>query len=280
LRKILVTGSGGMLGADLVAAGIAQGFEIIPCGRNDFDIADPVKTRRIIACCKPDCVVHPAAFTDVDGCEIDKNKAVQVNVEGTANIVSVCDNLNIPMVFFSSDYVFDGHEPQGYDECSSPAPLNFYGATKLEAENIIKQNLKEFLIVRTSWLFGRNGKNFVKTITEKAAKEGKVWVVDDQIGSPTYSKDLAEAVFHLIRDNKTGIFHLTNSETCSWYQFTLEILNLLKIECRVNPISSKDSDRAAKRPAYSVLKNTRWLNEGYLPLRSYQDALKDYLGGC
>lgn len=274
---VLITGSRGMLGSDIVNCAIQRGLEIIPCGVEEFDITDRIQAKEFICKSKPSVVIHSAAYTDVDGCESKKEIAYDVNVTGTANIVKVCHELNIPLAYISTDYVFDGNSSVGYTEASKPNPINYYGYTKNLAEKIIQQELGKYYIVRTSWLFGKNGKNFVKTISAKALSSKELFVVDDQKGCPTYTADLAKAILSLINTEKYGIYHLTNSGYCTWHMFASNIIEELNFDCKVVPIKTSELDRAASRPLCSILDNSRWLKEGFAPLRNYREALKEYL---
>ncbi|NLI92244.1 MAG: dTDP-4-dehydrorhamnose reductase [Peptococcaceae bacterium] len=279
MSEILITGCKGMLGSDLAQAGVALRHDIWACGTEQFDITDKSSAYQYIASRKPKIIIHSAAYTDVDLCEKNRERAYNVNVLGTSNLVTISRQLDIALLFFSTDYIFDGSNSSGYEESAEGKPVNYYGETKLEAERIISRELEKYWIVRTSWLFGQNGRNFVKTIVNKAKETTELSVVDDQVGSPTFTKDLAKATFGLISDPAAeyGIYHITNSEYCTWYEFAETILKEQNLGCQLTPIQSKDLNRAAIRPSCSILKNNKWLKLGYAPLRSYKSALKDYL---
>ncbi|MDI6702684.1 dTDP-4-dehydrorhamnose reductase [Methanothermobacter wolfeii] len=271
--RIALTGASGMLGSDLKEV-LEKDHEVLT---TDVDVRDLEGVVETIHDMQPDLVIHSAAFTDVDGAESNRETAYQVNVLGTRNIAVASSNTGASLVYISTDYVFDGEKDSGYLEFDEPNPLNFYGRTKYLGELAVRDLTDRFYIVRTSWLFGRNGRNFVKTMIELAEAGHEISVVDDQYGSPTYTHDLASAMAELIERPAYGIYHITNSENCSWYEFALEIFEVLDMDVKLKPIGSEDFPRPARRPKCSILKNHNWTMEGFKPLRSYREALKDYL---
>ncbi|MBZ4687976.1 MAG: rfbD [Clostridiales bacterium] len=274
--KILVTGSDGMLGSDLVDV-LSQENEVIAATLNDFDITDIDKTLSWLKNSKPDIVIHSAAYTDVDGCESNIDTAYKVNGLGARNIALACNELDAAMVYISTDYVFDGEKGTAYTEFDDTNPLSIYGKSKLAGENYVKSLLNRYYIVRTSWLYGKNGKNFVTTMINLSKKMDELKVVNDQIGSPTYTPDLAKAVSQLIRKPTYGIYNITNSDYCSWFDYAREIFKIANINIKVYPTTTEEFNRPAPRPKYSVLDNYCWKLEGYKPLRSYREALKEYI---
>lgn len=273
--RILVTGARGMLGQDLVSA-LALRHQVIPVDIDDFDITRPdcpteIKRRR------PQLVAHLAAMANVDGCERDPEKAYQVNRQGTRLVAQACRDLRIPMLYISTDFVFDGSKTEPYREEDPTNPLGHYGRSKLAGEEAVRELLAEYFIVRISWLFGPGGRNFVSTILARASKEGEVRVVDDQVGSPTYTRDLSPALTELMESRHYGVYHLTNSGWCSWYQFADEAVRLAGIKARVIPIRSSEYPTPTKRPAYSVLGNFRWQERFGKLLRPWQEALGEYV---
>jgi len=203
---------------------------------------------------RPDIVIHLAAYTDVDGCESNEEKAFVVNAEGTKHVALAASRCLAKMVYLSTDYVFDGNKKEPYLENDVPHPLNVYGRSKWEGEQHVQELVKNSLIVRTQWLYGRYGKNFVTSILRQATEKRVLSIVNDQMGSPTYSADLGKAIFTLIQFDVRGIFHVANSDLCTWYTFGQAILKLSGMnKVKVIPISSKDLGRPAARPAYSVL---------------------------
>lgn len=273
--RIFITGATGMLGNDLVKV-LSKDHKIIK-KRVDITIIDDLLD--FITRAKPDMIIHTAAFTDVDAAESDKDKAYKVNVLGTRNVTLAASKVKAPIVYISTDYIFDGEKSGGYYEFDKPNPINFYGLTKYLGEVCVRDFTNKFYIVRTSWLFGKHGKNFVKTILELAQENEKIQVVDDQIGSPTYTLDLAEAIGELIEKPAYGIYHITNSGHCSWYEFAKEVFREADININIEPVASSEFKRPAKRPKCSILKNYNWKMEGFPTLRDYRVALQEYLGG-
>ncbi|MDI6818634.1 MAG: dTDP-4-dehydrorhamnose reductase [Methanothermobacter thermautotrophicus] len=272
--KILITGSSGMLGSDLVDI-LSRRHEVVTSG--SLDIRDLEGVMELLRETRPDAVVHAAAFTDVDCAETERDTAYQVNVLGTRNIAAAASAVGSSILYISTDYVFDGEKGDGYLEFDEPNPLNFYGKTKYLGEVSVRQLSERFYIVRTSWLFGRNGRNFVGTMVELAERGHEISVVDDQYGSPTYTRDLAAAIGTLLERPAYGVYHLTNSGQCSWYEFAIDIFNELGMEVCLKPVKSHEFPRPARRPSFSVLRNYNWSMEGFKPLRNYRDALRDYL---
>ena len=280
--KILILGHRGMLGSDLM---LRMGVDHDVTGKDvgDFDIIVEDDCGRVIAECSPDVVINTAAYTNVDGCETDRERCFAVNAVGVKNIALACRGKGIRIVHFSTDYIFDGRKETPYVEEDEPAPLNVYGASKLEGERFLQAFSDRWLLIRTAWLYGRNGKNFVKTILEKAAAVKTLDVVDDQIGAPTYSWDLAAAVQLLIEGGHEGLFHLTNRGRCSWHEFACKILQYAgKNDVTVRPIPSADLARPAVRPSWSVLSSRKFSEATGKAMRFWQIALQDYLErtGC
>jgi dTDP-4-dehydrorhamnose reductase len=280
--KILILGHKGMLGSDLMLRMMAA-HDVTGKDMGDFDITVEDDCGRVIAECSPDVVVNAAAYTNVDGCETDRERCFAVNAVGVKNIALACRGKGIRIVHFSTDYIFDGRKETPYVEEDKPAPLNIYGASKLEGERFLQAFSDRWLLIRTAWLYGRNGKNFVKTILEKAAAVKTLDVVDDQIGAPTYSWDLAAAVQLLIEGGHEGLFHLTNRGRCSWHEFACKILQYAgKNDVTVRPIPSAGLARPAVRPAWSVLSSRKFSEATGKTMRFWQIALQDYLErtGC
>ncbi|MGI6225522.1 MAG: dTDP-4-dehydrorhamnose reductase [Peptococcales bacterium] len=275
--RILITGAKGMLGSDLVKVFNDNEYEVVPCDVDNFDITDITATIKYIKANKPHIILHPAAYTDVDGCEANEDLAYRVNALGARNVAVACRELDIPMVYYSTDYIFDGTNSQGYKEFDQPNPLNVYGRTKLAGERFVQQILDKFYIVRISWLCGHNGKNFIKTILKLSQKRKELTIVNDQTGSPTFTIDVSQATLQLIQKPIYGIYHITNSDYCTWYQFAKEICQYAGVNVNIKPITTKEFNRPALRPEYSILNNYHWKLEGYRPLRSYKEALEEYL---
>jgi len=259
--------------------GLLTGFtdiELISLTRRDFDITDLDKSVTKIKGIKPDYLIHAAAYTDVDGSELHPEKAYLVNGIGTRNIAMACEAIDCPIIYISTDYVFDGSKKEPYNEWDIPNPVNKYGLSKLIGEYFVTSLTNKFYIIRTSWLYGKNGKNFVDSILRLLSEKDKIDVVNGQVGSPTYTMDFAIRLRELVGKGY-GTYHISNTSRCSWYEFALEIVRLKGIKAKVNPISSDRLNRPAKRPAFSVLENTMLRLEGLKELRPWKDALKDYL---
>lgn len=270
--RILVTGADGQLGTELVRSLAAQG-EVVPSTLADLDVTEAACAGRVAALA-PDWVVHAAAATDVDRCEREPDWAMAVNAEGTRRVAEGCRQAGAGLVYLSTDYVFDGRTNIPYVESDAPSPLNTYGRSKLEGERAVQAVAPHGAIVRTAWLYGIHGKNFVKTILARAAAGTPLRVVDDQVGSPTYASDLAEAIALLLSRRLTGTFHVTNAGACSWYEFTQAILRLGGFAAGVvRRMTSEELSRPARRPAYSVLANAAWREAGLPPLRPWPEAL-------
>jgi dTDP-4-dehydrorhamnose reductase len=275
--KILILGHKGMLGSELCLT-LSGAHEVTGKDLDEIDIVSEDDCRRVVAECSPEIVINAAAYTNVDGCETDRERCFAVNAVGVKNIALACRECAIGIVHFSTDYVFDGRKEAPYDEEDQPAPLNVYGASKLEGEHLLRTLSDRYLLIRTAWLYGRQGNHFVKTILEKAAEVKTLAVVDDQIGSPTYSRDLAAAVQLLIEGGHTGVFHLTNRGRCSWYEFACKILQYSgKRDVTVKPIRSDGLQRPAVRPAWSVLSSRKFFSATGKTMRFWQIALQEYL---
>ncbi|HDH05218.1 MAG TPA: dTDP-4-dehydrorhamnose reductase [Nitrospirae bacterium] len=271
--KVALTGSDGMLGSDI--SKVFSDIELTAFTLNDFDITDLDKSVSIIKETNPDFLIHTAAYTDVDGCELDPEKAYLVNGIGARNAAIACEEIKCPIIYISTDYVFDGAKKEPYDEWDITDPINRYGLSKLLGERFVSSMTNRFYIVRTSWLYGRNGKNFVETISRLLSEKDEIDVVDDQVGSPTFTYDLALKLRELIGKGY-GTYHITNSSHCSWYEFAVEIAGQKPGKTRIKPTTSDKFKRAAKRPAFSVLDNAMLRLEGLDELRPWKDALKDY----
>ena len=275
--KILVLGHMGMLGTDIVGK-LSASYDVIGKDIDDFDITDKQDCRRVIVESDAEIVINAAAYTNVDDCEDNQETCFAVNAEGVKNVVRSCTEQGIKIVHFSTDYVFDGTQNTPYTEDFPYNPINVYGQSKLQGELYLKEYSNNYILIRTAWLYGKNGKNFVDTIIDKAHTEQILQVVDDQIGSPTYTVDLASAVKVLIEGNHTGIFHVTNRGTCSWYEFALKILEYSDVKnVEVKPVTSDTFPRKALRPHYSVLSCKKFSHATQRTMRYWQIALKDYI---
>ena len=266
-----------MLGQDL-APHLTPHHEVLPVDLPEVDITDPDAIGRSVEAGKPDVVIHAAAFTAVDDCERQPQRAFLVNSAGTQNVVLACRRVDVPMLYISTDYVFDGEKDGPYLENDEPNPLNIYGKSKLEGECHVRELLPRFWIVRTSWLFGPLGKNFVQTILERVRAGESLRVVDDQIGAPTYTVDLAAKLLQVVERGEPGVYHVTNQGYCSWFEFSKEIARQAGLgQSKISPIPTSGSDRPARRPRNSRLANARLESEGLGLLPPWSDALARYL---
>jgi dTDP-4-dehydrorhamnose reductase len=279
-RVLLVIGAKGMLGSDLMTvlhAGLPND-EVVGWDIGEIDIQKEEETVTKIEKLRPSVVVHLAAYTDVDGCELDEERAFAINAEGTKHVALAVSRCQAKMVYLSTDYVFDGNKREPYLESDSPHPLNVYGRSKLQGEQYVQAWTKKALIIRAQWLYGRYGKNFVTSILRQANEKKVLSIVDDQIGSPTYTVDLAKAISVLIQFDARGIFHVANSDLCTWYAFGQTVLKLSGMDkVRVIPISSKELGRPAVRPSYSVFNCQKLKRETGSALRPWSEAVRDYL---
>ena len=275
--KVLVTGVKGQLGFDVVKECEKRNIEAIGVDVEEMDITDASKVEEVIKSSNVDAVVHCAAWTAVDKAEDEVELCTKVNVEGTKNIAKVCKELSIKMMYISTDYVFDGQGEQLWNEYDQRNPLNVYGKTKCEGEMTVEELVEKRFIVRIAWVFGVNGNNFIKTMLRLGKERGSVSVVSDQIGSPTYTYDLARLLVDMIETDKYGIYHATNEGLCSWYEFACEIFKQANLEVEVTPVNSSQFPTKAKRPFNSRMSKTELDKNGFKRLPTWQDALSRYL---
>ncbi|MCX6355312.1 MAG: dTDP-4-dehydrorhamnose reductase [Candidatus Aureabacteria bacterium] len=276
-KKLLVIGSAGMLGRDLMDV-LPGRWQVMGADIHEVDITDPGRTELFIADRKPSAVINAAARTDVDGCESDLEGAFAVNAHGAGNIARACGSIGARMVHVSTDYVFDGLARKPYREGDPPNPQGVYGKSKRLGEEEVAKTLQEHIIVRTSWLFGMHGRNFVDTILRAASRTKRLEVVGDQRGSPTYSRDLAEAIARLLLTNYRGIVHVVNSGSCSWYEYALAILDSAEIpDVKVEEITSDRLSRPAPRPPFSLLDCSLYEKITGARMRPWRDAVGEYI---
>ena len=274
--KILITGSNGMLGHDLIKV-LEENNELILTTSITFDITDKKQTMDYICDTKPDIVINSAAYTDVDGCEQNQDLAYAVNGDGVRNLALACREIDCPLVHISTDYVFDGSARDPIAEDGEIGPISVYGKSKLKGEEAILEILDKYFIVRTAWLYGINGRNFPKTMLELAQNHSEITVVYDEVGTPTYTPDLAYGISQLIETDYYGTYHLTNSGSCSWCEFARYIFEIADKDVKVIPVTASEFARPAPRPSYSVLNNKQWVENGFKPLRNYKEAIKEYI---
>lgn len=274
--KILVTGVKGQLGYDVVNEAESRGITAVGVDIDEMDITNTKQVETVIQSGGFDAVVHCAAWTAVDKAEEMPEACRKVNAGGTKNIADVCATLNIPLMYFSTDYVFDGQGTKPWSEYDERHPLNVYGETKFEGELCVEKLPKHF-IIRIAWVFGKNGNNFIKTMLRLGKERGKVNVVNDQIGSPTYTFDLAKLVIDMIQTDKYGTYHVTNEGICSWYEFACEIFRQVGMDVEVIPVNSSDFPVKAVRPKNSRMNKTELDKNGFKRLSNWKDALTRYL---
>jgi len=285
MRRILVIGAKGMLGKDLVkilrtssAVGQDMGWEVLEWDIDEIDIQEEDSTVTQIENIRPDVVINLAAYTDVDGCESREEKAFAVNAEGMRHVALGALRCHAKVVYLSTDYIFDGKKREPYLEDDPPHPLSVYGRSKLKGERYLRDMVEDAVVVRTQWLYGKYGKNFVTSILRQGREKKVLSIVDDQVGSPTYTIDLSRAISVLIQRGLRGVFHVANSDRCTWYAFGQEILKLSGMGgVKVVPISSEELGRPAIRPSYSVLSTEKLKRETGVSLRPWAEALKEYL---
>jgi len=271
--KIVVCGAGGMLGQDLVKAAAAADHEVVALARRDLDVTDADAAREAVAAAAPDAVVNCAAYTEVDGAEEHSELAALVNGEGAGNVAQAARLAGASVLYVSSDYVFDGMKGEPYVESDHPAPLSAYGRSKLAGEVATVELNPRHLVVRSSWLFGAHGANFVERMLRLGRERGGLRVVSDQVGCPTWTGHLAEALVQVVAAGERGIHHLAGGGECSWFEFAREIFRQAGVDCEARPVTTDEYPLPAARPAYSVLRSTRG---GGLP--HWREGLERYLG--
>jgi dTDP-4-dehydrorhamnose reductase len=274
--KILITGGTGQLGTDLTSL-LNQEHDVISCSRKELDVTNQDETLAYIEKAIPDVIIHTGAYTKVDQAETEQEEAYRVNALGTRNIAMASERMGAKLVYLSTDYVFDGVSSRPYQEHDLPNPLSVYGKTKLAGEKFVQCLCSRFFILRTSWIYGKHGSNFVKTMLKLASERNEVCVVNDQIGSPTYTEDLSLFISRIIHTEYYGIYHVSNIGYCSWYDFAIAIFELAGIEhIKVTPVSTAEFPRPAPRPAYSVLDHLGIRAQGLEDLPHWRDALSRY----
>jgi len=275
--KVLVTGADGQLGHDVVKKLQDMKIDALGTDIGDFDITDAKSTEDFILKEKPDVIIHCAAYTAVDRAEDEKELCYSVNADGTGNIARAAGKVGAKLVYISTDYVFEGKGTEAHSESENTNPTNYYGYTKEQGEILVKEFVEEYFIVRTSWVYGLNGNNFVKTMIKLAETKNCINVVNDQIGAPTYTRDLAEFIVRLIQTKKYGIYHGVNEGYCSWYEFAVAIFEELGIELKVNPIPSEEYPTKAKRPLNSRLSTSNIESAQLDKFPQWRDALSRFI---
>ena len=275
--KVLVTGITGQLGSDVMAELLKRNIEAVGAARKDFDLTNEEGMRKFIKAHEPDAVIHCAAYTAVDKAEDESELAMQVNGHATKVIAEVCKDINAKMIYISTDYVFPGNGDKPYEINDTKNPLNAYGRSKLAGEEAVMNTLAKYFIVRISWVFGINGKNFVKTMLRLSETKDKLTVVNDQIGSPTFTADLACLLADMVITDKYGIYHATNEGFCSWAEFATEIFHQAGAKTEVIPVPSSEYPTKAVRPNNSRLSKKSLDAAGFRRLPAWEDAVGRYL---
>lgn len=274
--KVIVTGAGGQLGKDLVKC-LNLNHEVIGLDRSQLDITDDVQCRHLINLMKPDVIIHTAAFTAVDLAESNEDLAYSINAAGTRNIAVAAEQVGAKLCYISTDYVFDGTSTVPYKEYDNTNPQSVYGKSKRAGEQLIQTLSSKYFIVRTSWVYGTQGNNFVKTMLKLANERDNLKVVDDQIGSPTYTVDLCNFLLELVQTKKYGVYHASNTGMCSWYEFAKAIFEESDIKINVIPCSTNEFPRPAPRPGYSLMDHLSIRTNGFNDLRNWREGLKGFL---
>jgi len=277
--KVYVTGVKGQLGYDVCRLLSQQGIENLGVDLCDVDITDEKAIKESIRNYHPDAVVHCAAYTAVDKAEQNAETAYRINVEGTRYIAEACREIDAKMMYFSTDYVFDGKGEKPWNEEDKPNPISVYGKTKWEGEEAVRKNLSRYYILRISWVFGRNGHNFIETMLKLAETHKELTVVDDQFGSPTFTEDLAPVICAMIKTEQYGTYHCTNDGICSWYEFAKAIFAKSGLDVHVIPVTTAEYKASAARPLNSRMDKTKLIKAGFGPLPTWEDALDRYLSG-
>lgn len=275
--KILVTGYNGQLGYDVVKRGEKQGLEMQGIGIEDLDITNEAAVYEFVDKVKPDAIIHCAAYTAVDRSEDDKELCWNVNVEGTKYLATAAKKLNAKFIYISTDYVFDGEGTHAFVETDAPNPVGYYGLTKYEGEKVVRSLIDNNFIVRISWVFGINGNNFIKTMLRLGETRNELNVVGDQIGSPTYTYDLACLLVDMVVTEKYGTYHATNEGFCSWAEFAQEIFEIAGQDVKVNSITTEEYPTRAVRPKNSRMSKQKLIDNGFEPLQDWKKATKHYI---
>lgn len=276
--KVLVTGVKGQLGYDVARELQKRGHEAVGVDIDEMDITDAAAVERVMTEVQPDAVIHCSAYTAVDRAEEDIEICRRVNVDGTKNIAKICKKLNCKMLYLSTDYIFSGDGERPWEPDDEASPLNAYGQSKYDGELALKKYVEKYFIVRISWVFGINGNNFIKTMLRLGRENGAVKVVDDQIGSPTYTYDLARLLVDMIESDRYGAYHATNEGICSWYEFAKEIFRAAGMDnVSVTPVKSGEFPVKAKRPKNSRMSKEKLVTNGFSLLPAWQDAVARYI---
>ncbi len=274
---ILVTGATGQLGHDLVIELTGRGHRVTGVSSKELNLTDPAAVRAYLTALRPDAVMHCAAYTAVDLAEDETERCDLINRVGTEAVARACAEIGCKLLYISTDYVFPGDGERPWEPDDPPKPLNTYGMSKWRGEEAVRAQVERHFIVRVSWLFGLNGKNFVKTMLRLGKEREQITVVNDQVGSPTYTKDLSVLLADMVVTERFGTYHASNEGTCSWYEFACAIMEQAGLACQVLPVSSDQYPSRAKRPSNSRMSKEKLTANGFVRLPTWQDALRRYL---
>ncbi|ANU27554.1 dTDP-4-dehydrorhamnose reductase [Planococcus versutus] len=275
--KILVTGYNGQLGYDVVQEGLKQGLTMVGIDREDLDLTINTDVETFVREMHPDAIIHCAAYTAVDKSEEDRESCWNVNVSGTEYLAAIAKEIDAKFIYISTDYVYDGEGQTPFVETDTPNPQGYYGVTKYEGEKKVRELIEKHFIIRTSWVFGMNGQNFIKTMLKLAETRNELNVVGDQIGSPTYTYDLAVLLIDMIQSEKYGLYHASNEGFCSWSDLATESFKQAGKEIKVNAINTEEYPTPAVRPKNSRMSKQKLLDNGFKQLPPWQDAVKRYV---
>lgn len=275
--KVLVTGANGQLGQELVQQLIKRDVELFTYTKSELDICDLNTVMNVVEQIHPNVIINAAAYTKVDLAESNKEIAFEVNAYGQRNLTVAAEKVGAKICYVSTDYVFDGTAEEPYEEYALVNPIGIYGKSKYAGEQLTQSLSTKFFIVRTAWVYGAYGPNFVKTMLRLASERDELGVVSDQIGSPTYTVDLAEFIIELVQTEKYGVYHCTNGGSCSWYEFAKAIFEEANIDIKVNALTTEQYPTPAKRPSYSVLSDTALKVNNFKPVRHWREGLKAFL---
>ncbi|TYP70291.1 dTDP-4-dehydrorhamnose reductase [Paenibacillus methanolicus] len=277
MAKVAVTGANGQLGRELCRHFAEQGYQVVGYGKEKLDVTDRDHTIELMALERFDIVVHAGAYTKVDLAEDEREQSFLINASGTRNVAEAAEMIGAKLVYISTDYVFDGTAVSPREAEAPTNPINVYGASKLAGEQFVRELHTKYFIVRTAWVFGPFGQNFVTTMLKLAAERESIAVVNDQIGCPTYTVDLSRQIERLMNSECYGMYHVTNTGFCSWYEFARRIFELADIKIELKAINSSELLRKAKRPSCSILSNRSLLENGFQPLRPWEEALEEFV---
>jgi len=275
--RVLITGVEGQLGYDVKRALDIENYDIHAFGRTSLDVTNENDVNQMVNEIFPEVIIHCAAYTNVDEAESNEDRAFHINAQGTKYLAKAAEAIGSKIVYISTDYVFDGTATEPYQASDKKSPLGVYGKSKSLGEDYIKQYASKYFIIRTAWVYGSNGNNFVKTMLKLAKSHKELKVVNDQKGSPTYTYDLAKLISGIIKTENYGIYHGTNSGECTWYEFAKTIFSIKGIHIDVNPCSTEEFPRPAPRPRFSVLGHQSLVENDFASLRHWKTALQDYL---